>query len=131
MFNKTEGRNQIGFNLGGSITDLFIPYLTIGAEYTRVNPFVYTNLIQAQTYRSYNYSLGDWMGNNFDKEILFAKYTPIAKLKSSKTHSFIDELFHLITLLESSLNSSLENELIGKLLKGILKIDASFDEFNF
>jgi hypothetical protein len=81
MFNKTEARNQIGFNLGGSLTDLFIPYLTIGAEYTRVNPFVYTNLIQAQTYRSYNYSLGDWMGNNFDKEILFAKYTPIAKLK--------------------------------------------------
>ncbi len=81
MFNKTESRNQIGFNLGGSITDLFIPYLTIGAEYTRVNPFVYTNLIQAQTYSSYNYSLGDWMGNNFDKSILFAKYTPIAKLK--------------------------------------------------
>ena len=81
LFNKTESRNQLGFNLGGSVTDLLIPYLSIGAEYTRVNPFVYSNLIPAQTYSSYNYSLGDWMGNNFDKAILFAKYTPIAKLK--------------------------------------------------
>ena len=81
MFNKTEGRNQLGYNLGGSITDVFIPYLSIGAEYTRVNPFVYSNLIPAQNYTSYNYSLGDWMGNNFDRAIIFAKYTPIAKLK--------------------------------------------------
>jgi hypothetical protein len=81
LFNKTERRNQLGFNVGGSITDIFIPYLTLGAEYTRVNPFVYSNLIPAQNYTSYNYSLGDWMGNNFDKAILFTKYTPIAKLK--------------------------------------------------
>ncbi len=81
LFNKTESRNQLGFNLGGSITDIFIPYLSIGAEYTRVNPFVYSNLILTQTYTNYNYSLGDWMGNNFDRTILFAKYTPIAKLK--------------------------------------------------
>ena len=81
LFNKTEGRNQLGFNFGGSITDVLIPYLSLGAEYTRVNPFVYSNLIPAQTYTSYNYNLGDWMGNNFDRAILFAKYTPIAKLK--------------------------------------------------
>ena len=81
MFNKTERRNQLGFNLGGTITDIFIPYLSFGAEYTKVNPFVYSNLIPAQTYSSYNYSLGDWMGNNFDRAILYAKYTPIAKLK--------------------------------------------------
>ena len=81
LFNKTESRNQLGFNLGGSITDIFIPYLSLGAEYTRINPFVYSNLIPAQTYTSYNYSLGDWMGNNFDKAIIFAKYTPKAKLK--------------------------------------------------
>jgi hypothetical protein len=81
IFNKTESRNQLGFNLGGSITDVFIPYLSFGAEYTRVNPFVYSNLITAQTYTSYNYNMGDWMGNNFDKAILFAKYTPLAKLK--------------------------------------------------
>ena len=81
LFNKTESRNQLGFNLGGSITDVLIPYLSLGAEYTRVNPFVYSNLIPAQTYSSYNYNLGDWMGNNFDRAIVFAKYTPMARLK--------------------------------------------------
>jgi hypothetical protein len=81
MLDKKESRNQLGYNLGGSITDLFIPYLTIGAEYTRVNPFVYSNLVSAQNYTNYNYSLGDWMGNNFDRAILFARYTPISKLK--------------------------------------------------
>ena len=81
IFNKTESRNQLGFNFGGSITDVLIPYLSLGVEYTRVNPFVYSNLIPAQTYSSYSYSLGDWMGNNFDKSILYAKYSPIAKLK--------------------------------------------------
>jgi hypothetical protein len=81
MFNKTESRNQLGFNLGGSVTDVLIPYLSLGAEYTRVNPFVYSNLIPTQTYSSYNYSLGDWMGNNFDRAIIFAKYTPMAKLR--------------------------------------------------
>jgi len=81
MLDKKESRNQLGFNLGGSITDIFIPYLTIGAEYTRVNPFVYSNLIPAQNYTNYNYSLGDWMGNNFDRAVIFAKYTPLSKLK--------------------------------------------------
>jgi hypothetical protein len=81
ILNKTDSRNQLGFNLGGSITDIFLPYLTLGVEYTRVNPFVYSNLVPAQNYTNYNYSLGDWMGNNFDRAILFAKYTPISKLK--------------------------------------------------
>ncbi len=81
LFNQKEKRNQLGYTLGASITDFLIPYLTIGTEYTRVNPFVYNNLIPAQTYTSYNYSLGDWMGNNFDRAIVYAKYNPIAKLQ--------------------------------------------------
>ncbi len=81
LFNNKEKRNQLGYTLGASITDVFIPYLTIGAEYTRVNPFVYNNLIQAQTYTSYGFNLGDWMGNNFDRTILYARYNPLPKLQ--------------------------------------------------
>ena len=81
LFNKIEKRNQLGYTLGASITDILIPYLTIGAEYTRVNPFVYNNLIPAQTYTSYGFSLGDWMGNNFDRTILYARYNPLPKLQ--------------------------------------------------
>lgn len=82
MFNPAKSRNQLGYTLGGSITDLIIPYLTLGAEYTRVNPFVYSNLIPAQYYTQYDLPLGDWMGNNFDRQIFFLKYTPIPKLKT-------------------------------------------------
>ncbi len=81
IFDKKEKRNQLGYTLGASITDIFIPYLTIGTEYTKVNPFVYNNLIPAQTYTSYGFNLGDWIGSNFDRAILYARYNPLPKLQ--------------------------------------------------
>ncbi len=81
IFDKVKRRNQLGFTIGGSVTDVFIHYLTMGAEYTRVNPFVYSNLIPAQFYTQFDYNLGDWMGNNFDRASIFAKYTPLPKLR--------------------------------------------------
>ncbi len=81
VFNKAKSRNQLGYTIGASVTDYFTPYLTIGAEYTRVNPFVYNNLIPAQTYTQYNYPLGDWMGSNFHRKMIFAKYNYLPKLK--------------------------------------------------
>ena len=80
IFNKAKSRNQLGYTLGGSVTDILLPYLTLGTEYTRVNPFVYTNLVAAQNYTQYDRAMGDWMGNNFDRFMLFAKYNPIPKL---------------------------------------------------
>ena len=53
VFDKMKSRNQLGVLLGASVTDVFLPYLTLGAEYTRVNPFVYRNLIPAQDYIQY------------------------------------------------------------------------------
>lgn len=82
MFNKQKSRNQLGYTVGASITDIVLPYLTIGTEYTRVNPFVYGNLVPAQLYTQHSAPLGDWMGNNFDRFILYAKYTPIPKLRA-------------------------------------------------
>ena len=82
MFNPAKARNQLGYTIGGSVTDAFVPYLTIGGEYTRINPFVYSNLLPAQFYTQYNDPLGDWMGNNFDRAMLFAKFTPIPRLKT-------------------------------------------------
>ena len=81
LFNQKEKRNQLGYTIGASLTDIIIPYLTIGAEYTRVNPFVYNNLIPAQTYTSYGFNLGDWMGNNFDRSIVYVRYNPLPKLQ--------------------------------------------------
>ncbi len=81
IFIPKEARNQFGMQLGASVTDILLPYLTLGAEYTRVNPFVYNNLLPAQDYNHYQQPLGDWMGNNSDRLALLVKYTPIPKLK--------------------------------------------------
>ncbi len=81
IFDKLKSRNQVGITIGGSITDVFTPYLTLGIEYTRINPFVYKNLLPAQNYSSNNYVLGDWIGNNADKLMYTIKYTPVPKLK--------------------------------------------------
>lgn len=81
MFDSQKSRNQLGYTVGGSITDVFIPYLTVGLEYTRVRPFVYRNLLPAQNYTNSDYNLGDWMGNNFDRMSYTLKYTPLPKLK--------------------------------------------------
>lgn len=81
IFDEKKSRNQLGINIGASTTDLLIPYLTVGLEYTRINPFVYRNMIPAQDYTHSNYLLGDWMGNNADRFIFSVKYTPLPKLK--------------------------------------------------
>jgi len=79
-FNSATSRNQLGFNIGASTTDIFIPYLTAGLEYTRINPFVYNNFIPAQTYTSQTYLLGDWIGQNADKVIAWLSYNPMPRL---------------------------------------------------
>lgn len=81
IFDPSKSRNQLGYMLGASVTDIGIPYLTLGTEYTRVNPFAYRNLLPAQEYLHYKQELGDWMGNNFDRIALIAKYTPVPKLR--------------------------------------------------
>lgn len=81
IFNKEKSRNQLGYNLGASHTDVLgIPYLTLGAEYTRINPFVYNNLIPSQTYENQGYLLGDWIGQNADRVTAWASYSPVARL---------------------------------------------------
>ena len=79
-FNSGKSRNHLGYQLGASVTDLFMHYLTLNAEYTRLNPFMYRNFIAAQNYSNANYSLGDWMGSNADRILLSAKYHPKANL---------------------------------------------------
>ena len=65
-FNPQKQRNQFGFTMGGSVTDLPINNLTTTVEYTKIYPFVYTHYIPTQTYESSSYLMGHWMGNNAD-----------------------------------------------------------------
>jgi hypothetical protein len=89
IFNKAKSRNQLGYNIGATRTDVFIPYLTLGMEYTRVNPFAYNNLIPAQTYTNQTYLLGDWIGQNADRVSAWATYNPIPRLTTSVQFDYI------------------------------------------
>lgn len=89
VFNKQEQRNQLGYLLGVNVTDIGLKYLSVGFEYTRINPFVYNNLVPAQTYANSGFALGNWMGNNADRINLFFSYTPIARLKINGSYQYI------------------------------------------
>ncbi len=82
LFDPVKRRNQSGYTLGASTTDLAIPYLTATLEYSRITPFTYANLIPAQNYTHHSYSMGDWMGNNADRLLVALRYTPLPKLKT-------------------------------------------------
>ena len=66
LFDSHKQRNQFGFTLGGSVTDLPLENLTATIEYTKIYPFVYKHYIQTKDYQSSGYSLGHWMGHNAD-----------------------------------------------------------------
>jgi len=89
FFNEQERRNHLGYTIGANIADLGLPYLTLGAEYTRIRPFVYRNFLPAQNYTSASFALGDWMGANADRIALFANYTPLPRLKLQLKYQFV------------------------------------------
>ncbi|MBI5663018.1 MULTISPECIES: capsule assembly Wzi family protein [Ignavibacterium] len=66
IFDKEKQRNQFGYSLGASFTDLLFENLTFTLEFTRIFPFVYEHYIQTTTYQNASYNLGHWMGSNGD-----------------------------------------------------------------
>ncbi len=81
IFDKIDSRNQLGYCIGFSKTDFLFPYLTIGAEYTKIRGGVYSNIISSQSYSNSDFILGDWIGQNADRWGAFIKLTPFAKFK--------------------------------------------------
>ena len=69
-----EGENlsSIAYTLGTEFSDLFVPNSTFTLEYSKLQPFVYTNSNDAQTYKSHKYQLGHWTGSNSD--IIYLAY---------------------------------------------------------
>ena len=63
-----EGGNlsALGYTVGIESADLLFNNSSIGIEYTRVNPFVYMNSVDAQTFTNDSYNLGHWIGSNGD-----------------------------------------------------------------
>ena len=67
LFDSQNQRNQIGFTLGVSVTDLPLNNLTAKLEYSKIYPYAYDHFISTTTYESASYVLGHWMGNNADQ----------------------------------------------------------------
>jgi len=82
-------RNQLGFTLGGSVTDLPIENLTFKIEYTKNYPFVYNHYTQSQDYKSSGYNLGHWMGQNVDLIYASLKYRILRGLQATLWGQYI------------------------------------------
>lgn len=76
-----NNRNQLGYQLGIKKTGFFgLARVVSGMEYTRNRPFVYANLNPAQDFTHHHQSMGDWIGNNADRFLLFLQWTPLERL---------------------------------------------------
>jgi len=89
IFNPLTNKNQFGFTLGFSITDLPVNNLTLNSEYTRINPFVYRHFIPTLTYQNQGYLMGHWVGDNADLMYFSLEYRFIRGLKSKVWYEYI------------------------------------------
>jgi len=78
-----EGGNlsALGYTVGIESADLLLNNSSIGIEYTRVNPFVYMNSVDAQIFTNDSYNLGHWIGSNGDIISFFYKQYLMRSLK--------------------------------------------------
>jgi hypothetical protein len=89
LFDSHSQRNQIGFTLGASVTDLPINNLTAKLEYSKIYPYAYDHFIPTITYENASYSLGHWMGNNADQVYASLKYRFLRGLETRVWARFI------------------------------------------
>ncbi len=63
---KGGNLSAIGYTIGAESADLLISNSSFNIEYSRINPFVYMNSVNAQTYANDDYIMGHWTGSNGD-----------------------------------------------------------------
>ena len=85
-----NNRNQLGYQLGLKKAGLFgFARIVSGLEYTRNRPFVYANVNPAENYTHHGQILGDWMGNNADRVLIFTQFTPLPRLYATLSLEYI------------------------------------------
>ncbi|OGV01867.1 MAG: hypothetical protein A2330_00885 [Ignavibacteria bacterium RIFOXYB2_FULL_36_7] len=88
-FTDEESRTQVGYTVGLSAVDMPYDNLTLTAEYTRINPFVYGHHDPAQTYTNSSYLMGHWMGHNSDLIYLEINYRFLRGLQATLWGEYI------------------------------------------
>jgi hypothetical protein len=81
LFNPDKARNQLAYTVGGRLYDLPFNNIELAAEYTRLNPWVYTHKYPAATFTNNGYDLGHWIGQNGDDLYVELQMTPIRSLR--------------------------------------------------
>ncbi len=87
MFDKENSHNYIAYQLGLYLVDPLVTGLDLRAEYTHLNPWVYTHKFPINVVSSDDYWMGYWTGQNADNLYLGAEYQMNAKLKVSADYS--------------------------------------------
>ena len=80
---------KFGFTLGSEFVDLPVENLTLNAEYTKIYPGVYQHFIPTQSFKSSDYVLGHWMGDNADQIYFAAEYSFIRGLDLQLTYRYL------------------------------------------
>ncbi len=76
-----SARNQLGYTIGVHTYDVGLRNLEFIAEYTRMNPWVYSHKYPAATFSNNGYDLGHWIGQNADDVYLDMRLTPSRSLR--------------------------------------------------
>jgi hypothetical protein len=78
-------RNYLGFTAGFQTYDVLVKNVELTAEYTRINPWVYTHQFPATEYTNNGYIMGSWMGQNSDNIYLDLSFRPLRSLSFGGT----------------------------------------------
>ncbi len=81
FFDPNRSRKQVAFTSGIHTYDLLIENAEFIAEYTRLNPWVYSHKYTAANFTNDGYVLGDWIGQNGDDLYFDLSYKPVRQLK--------------------------------------------------
>jgi len=85
LFNGNDSRNQLGYTVGMREYDNIISNLNFGLEYTKILPWVYSNLFSTQTFTNSDYLLGHYIGQNADRILAYLTYSPMRALQFDLT----------------------------------------------
>jgi hypothetical protein len=85
ILSAEEMPNYFGYSFGIQTYDVLLKNLEFTAEYTRINPWVYTHEYPATEFTNNGYVMGSWMGQNSDNIYFDLSYKPIRSLQFGGT----------------------------------------------
>jgi len=88
---SAQNDNILAGTFGVHLTDCIVKNLDVIAEYTRINPWVYTHKNETTTYTSNSYVLGHWLGQNSELFYLSAEYRWIRSLWMKFSMQYIEK----------------------------------------